>query len=143
MAERIANVRAATEDDAEAVLALAERFATSFRVCEQSFRETFARLLSDKSGCILVAVEAGTVVGYLLGFDHDTFFANGRVAWVEEIMVEEAHRRCGTGRALMSAFELRSMERGGKLVALATRRASAFYEALGFEGSATYFRKLL
>jgi NAD(P)-dependent dehydrogenase (short-subunit alcohol dehydrogenase family) len=33
--------------------------------------------------------------------------------------------------------------RGCKLAALATRRAAGFYRALGYEESATYFRKLL
>ena len=42
----------------------------------------------------------------------------------------------------MREFERRAAERGSRLVALATRRASAFYLGLGYEESATYFRKL-
>ena len=72
-----------------------------------------------------------------------TFFANGKVAWVEEIMVGSSRRKAGVGRALMTAFEEWSANRGAKLVALATRRAAEFYRALGYEESAIYFRKLL
>jgi GNAT superfamily N-acetyltransferase len=65
------------------------------------------------------------------------------VAWVEEIMVSEALRRQGIGQLLMQEFEAWAVARGCKLVALATRRAAVFYQALGYEESATYFRKLL
>jgi hypothetical protein len=43
----------------------------------------------------------------------------------------------------MTVFERWSDRRGAKLVALATRRAAGFYRAVGYEESATYFRKLL
>jgi hypothetical protein len=43
----------------------------------------------------------------------------------------------------MQGFEAWAAKRGSKLVALATRRAAPFYQALGYEESAIYFRKLL
>jgi hypothetical protein len=43
----------------------------------------------------------------------------------------------------MEAFESWAKSRGAALVALATRRAAPFYLALGYEESASYFRKLL
>lgn len=81
--------------------------------------------------CLAVAEEPIGVVGYVLGPDHLTLFANGRVAWVEEITVREDGRGQGTGRLLMSYFEAWAASRGAKLIALATRRAAAFYRALG------------
>jgi GNAT superfamily N-acetyltransferase len=75
--------------------------------------------------------------------DHYTLFANGRVAWVEEIMVRADMRGQGIGRALMEAFEAWARSRSSRLVALATRRAAPFYAALDYEESAIYFRKLL
>jgi len=92
---------------------------------------------------LLIAEEQGDVLGYLLGFDHETFFANGRVSWVEEVMVREDRRREGIGETLMERFEEWAKSRDSKLVALATRRASPFYMAIGYEDSATYFRKLI
>ena len=89
-----------------------------------------------------VADEDG-VIGYLLGLDHPTFYADGRVAWVEEIIVREDCRRQGVGRCLMDAFETWTVRRGSKLIALSTRRAASFYRAIGYEESATYFRKLV
>jgi len=49
----------------------------------------------------------------------------------------------GIGSGLMNAFEAWARLRGSKLIGLATRRAAPFYAALGYEESATFFRKLL
>ena len=62
---------------------------------------------------------------------------------MEEILVRPEYRGGGAGRALMSAFEQRAADQGCRLVALATRRAAAFYRALDYQESAVYFRKVL
>jgi len=90
-----------------------------------------------------LAVDDDQCLGYLLGFRHLTFYASGPVAWAEEVLVPSGHRGRGTGRALMTAFERWAAGHGCALVALATRRAAPFYRALGYEDSATYFRKVL
>ena len=136
-------VRDAVAADAQAILALARDFATCFHLLPARFHEAFQALMAERDASILVAQHAGEIVGYLLGFDHHTFFANGRVAWVEEIMVRADFRRRGIGRELMRHFEARVKSRSATLVALATRRASDFYQSLGYEKSASYFRKLL
>jgi GNAT superfamily N-acetyltransferase len=82
-------------------------------------------------------------VGYLLGFRHLTFYANGPVGWVEEVVVPDQDRSRGIGRILMDAFERWAAAEGCTLVALATRRAAPFYRALEYEESAAYFRKVL
>jgi len=137
------HIRLAQHADAEAVFALAKPFATSFVVDAQAFHQAFAALLTSPQAHLGVAETAQQLVGYVLGFEHYTFFANGRVAWIEEIMVSAALRRQGIGQLLMREFETWAVARDCKLVALATRRAAAFYQALGYEESATYFRKLL
>jgi GNAT superfamily N-acetyltransferase len=137
------NIRRAQDTDAEAVLALARPFATSFIIDAQAFHRSFAALLASSQAYLAVAEVEQQLVGYVLGFDHYTFYANGRVAWVEEIMVSEPWRRRGIGQLLMQGFEEWSAARGATLVGLATRRAAPFYKALGYEESATYFRKLL
>jgi GNAT superfamily N-acetyltransferase len=136
-------IRTAQYTDAEAVFALAKPFATSFVVDEQAFHRAFSALLASPQAYLAVAETAQQLVGYVLGFEHYTFFANGRVAWVEELMVSELFRRQGIGQLLMQEFEAWAVASGCKLVALATRRAAAFYQAIGYEESATYFRKLL
>jgi GNAT superfamily N-acetyltransferase len=137
------DVRRAAPQDTEAVLALARDFATSFVVDPAAFGASFSTLIADSHACLLVAEQGERLVGYLLGFEHVTLYANGPVAWVEEITVSTQHRRRGVGRLLMHAFEGWAATRGARLVGLATRRAASFYQALGYAESASYFRKLL
>ena len=136
-------IRKATLDDVDGVFLLASDLATSFDVEKRPFSASFQQILTDEHALLLVASENKKIVGYCLGFEHTTFFANGRVAWVEEMMVTSTRRKEGVGRSLMTVFEEWSASRGAKLVALATRRAAGFYRAVGYEESATYFRKLL
>jgi GNAT superfamily N-acetyltransferase len=137
------HIRPATIGDAEAVGDLASQLATSFPFSRASFDAGYAALLSSDSASLLVADYGDGVVGYLLGFTHVTFYANGPVAWVEEILVRDDARGRGTGRALMQAFEEWATQRDCVLVALATRRAVPFYRALEYEESAVYLRKIL
>jgi GNAT superfamily N-acetyltransferase len=62
---------------------------------------------------------------------------------VEELFVLNEFRGKKIGKKLMEIIEERALERGSKLVALATRRASDFYKAIGYEESAKYFKKSL
>lgn len=136
-------IRTAEPPDSDALLALATAFATSFVVEPDAFQQMFLAVLADPDARLVVAEQDGQVLGYLLGFVHATFYANGLVAWVEEITVSASHRRQGFGRRLMQDFERWATGRGARQVALATRRAAPFYQALGYEESASYLRKLL
>jgi GNAT superfamily N-acetyltransferase len=136
-------VRPADIGDVEAVFELAADMAVSFTVEPEAFRRSFAAVLSATDAHVLVIDVDGHVGGYLLGFEHPAFFANGPVAWVEEIAVHESLRRRNLGSRLMAAFEDGVRGRGGRLVALATTRADSFYEAIGYDRHATYFRKIL
>lgn len=99
-------IRPARPADEPAVLTLATAFATSFEVDPAAFKTGFARVVDAPEACLLVAETDATVaIGYVLGFVHPTFYANGPVAWVEEITVDAALRGQGTGRRLMEAFE--------------------------------------
>jgi len=136
-------VRIAEADDLDAIFTLAEKLATSFVVDPESFRQVYNRVLELPDATLLVAENNHQIVGYLLGFEHPAFYANGSVAWVEELYVANAHRGGGIGRVLMSHFEQSAKAAGNRLVALATRRAGNFYQAIDYEQSATYFKKHL
>ena len=130
-------------EDLENLFPLVDGFATSFKVERSAFEESLRHLLSDDAAHLTGAESDGELIGYCLGADHCAFYANGRVAWVEEITVKEEVRRMGVGRELIEEFEAWCITRGSKLVALATRRAGPFYEAIGYEESAVYYRKVL
>jgi GNAT superfamily N-acetyltransferase len=121
-------VRQAGPADADKVAGLAAELAQSFAFSRAGFDVSYPALLAGQDAHVLVAEDGGDCVGYLLGFCHLTFFANGPVGWVEEVLVRQEHRGRGIGRDLMSAFE---------------RWAAPFYLALGYEESAAYLRKVL
>ncbi|HEY5355577.1 MAG TPA: GNAT family N-acetyltransferase [Streptosporangiaceae bacterium] len=138
-----ARVRSALGADVGAVASLAAELAQSFAFSREQFDLSYPALLASADACLLVAAEGDDCLGYVLGFRHLTFYANGPVRWVEEIVVTQQYRGRGLGRALMSAFESWAAARDCVLVALATRRAAPFYLALGYAESATYLRKIL
>ena len=117
--------------------------AQSFPFSRARFDLSYPALLAAGDALLLLAAGKDDHLGYLLGFRHLTFYANGPVGWVEEVFVRRQDRGRGTGRALMSAFEQWAADRGCVLVALATRREAPFYRALGYEESAIYHRKVL
>lgn len=139
----IIKIRKAKLSDRKDIFSLVKEFSTSFNPEEKIFEESLSKLLTNEFAFINVAECEGKIVGYCLGFDHETFYANGKVSWVEEIMVAKDYRKLGVGKMLMEEFEGWSVSRKSKLIALATRRASSFYEALDYEESAVYYRKLL
>ncbi len=136
-------IRQAEENDKIQIFELVKRFATSFNPVQVKFNESFDYLMKSDSSKIFLAIDRTRVIGYLLGFEHYSFYANGRVGWVEEIMVSEDYRRQGVGQKLMREFEKWVENKNGKLIGLATRRASDFYKAIGYEESAIFFRKLI
>ena len=136
-------IRNATIEDLDPLFSLAENFATSFTPNKTDLDHSLQHLLRDESVLMSVAVVENEVVGYCLAFDHYTFYANGRVTWVEEIMTREDLREKGIGRNLMASVETWAASRQSKLIGLATRRAADFYTAIGYEESAIFFRKMI
>jgi GNAT superfamily N-acetyltransferase len=136
-------IRPAGYHDAAAVCRLAEQLATSFPFSTGAFLQAFSQLREAKDAALLVAEDHSQVCGYLLGFAHPAFFAGGPVGWVEEVIVAAEHRGVGLGTALIDEFEKWATNRGCRLVALATSRATAFYQTLGYSTTAAYLRKPL
>lgn len=137
-------IRPARLNDADGVWPLARDFATSFTPVRIAFDGTWERLVGAPNTLLLVAETVeGDIVGYLLGNSHLTFLANGPVAWVDEVMVEQSRRRTGVGRRLMEHAEDWARAIGAGYLALASRRAGPFYAALDYEDSAVFFKKTL
>jgi GNAT superfamily N-acetyltransferase len=137
-------VRPARLDDRDLIWPLTQQFATSFDPERRAFDSAFAAIVGRPDTFIAVAeLPTVGVAGYTLASSHLTLFANGPLAWVEELMVSPGERRVGVGASLMRAAEQWAQEQGAAYLALATRRAADFYKAIGYSESATLFRKVL
>lgn len=137
------HIRPAQTIDAEPLLRLVRLFPTPTPPDDVAYRAALQEKLVDGNSFLAVAQEGSTLVGYVSGYCHTTFYAGGKTAWVDELFVLEQFRQLGGGRALMNAFEVWAAQRGCKLVSLATAGARAFYERLGYATKAGYYKKYL
>ena len=137
-------VRPARAGDTDQLLDLVQELATTFEPTKRRFVETLSKLSDNNDALLLVAEESnGRLAGYVLGFRYDTFHADGPVTFVEELCVRPDVRAASVGRTLMTEFEVWSRTSEARLVAVATRRARAFYEAIGFDSRGDYLERLL
>ena len=134
-------IRNATTYDVPAIRALVQTLALRGPLADEAVDREIVGALADERSVLLVA-DDDDVVGYLLGV-LAPMPVHGGLALVQELVVREDHRRTGLGAALMAAFEERARSAGAGVISLATSRAGAFYEALGFTAAATYYRRPL
>lgn len=131
-----------TAADADRVFAFACGLSRSGPLERESFEVQLESALADDRCVLLVAEDRHEPVGYLMGLVAPMFVYGG-LALVQELFVADDRRGQGHGRDLMTAFHIVAAERRAGVAALATRRAGAFYEALGYTTSAAYYRRAL
>jgi GNAT superfamily N-acetyltransferase len=136
-------VRRATVGDEFELFALVRQFPTPTPPDRETFASALRSKLRDADAFVAVAEQDGKLVGYVAGDAHETFYAGGKVAWVDEILVAPDARRQGIGSALMAEFDAWAENGRCRLIGLATRAAASFYEELGFEDSAGYYKRYL
>ena len=98
-------IRKAKKKDRADVLLLAEALATSYVVDCRAFEKAFEHALNDPREVVFVAKQGEECIGFCLGSIHTTFYANGDIAWLEELYVSPEYRRSGVGKKLVSSFE--------------------------------------
>ena len=132
-------IRPATADDTPTVCRLIRALAEYERLTHTVLLDE-ARVRAHLFGPrpfaeVLLAEEAGAVVGFALFFpNYSTFLAQPGI-YLEDLFVEPAHRGKGHGKALLRALARLAVERGcGRLewsVLNWNEPAIRFYEALG------------
>jgi len=133
-------IRPAVIADADPVFSLLVQFATSYRPERAVFNATFPELISSPAACLLVAEDAGEVVGYALAVKTPTLYANGPNWLLQEIMVNPSRRSEGIGSRLLRAVVHHAQADSATEVVLATRRAGGFYIKHGFIETASYYK---
>jgi len=136
-------LRKARQQDLEPLTALLELLFTieadfGFDAARQ--RRGLSLMLDNNQGCILVAEEAGQVIGMCTGQVVISTAEGGPAVLVEDVVVDPGHRGCGVGRELMAAMAGWGLEQGAvRLQLLADKNnfsALSFYERIGWRMTA-------
>lgn len=142
MKELNVSVRRAIESDSNSVFSMAATLSQSFDVAGKNRHVDFVNLITNPNYVLLILRINGDSQGYIFGYIHYAFYASENIASIEELYVDEAWRGQHLGTKLINAFEAIVIERGVRLISVATRRASSFYLKNGYEPSAEYLRKI-
>jgi GNAT superfamily N-acetyltransferase len=83
----------------------------------------------------LIAERGGEIAGYAIFYSTFSTFLAIQGIWLEDLYVRPAHRKGGTGRALLSAVAAKLRERGGQRLEWSAldwnELALGFYRGLG------------
>lgn len=127
-------------DELTALLRLLFTIEADFSFNEPRQRKGLLMMLDNDRGCVLVAEEAGQVIGMCTGQLVISTAEGGPAVLVEDMVVDPAHRGRGAGRALIKAMAGWAQEQGAtRLQLLADKNnppALAFYERLGWRTTA-------
>jgi len=138
-------VRAALETDEERCLEMIEALGAEARV--SAWSATFRALLDGSRGEVLVADEAGGLLGVVTFSYNLAIRYGGEYAQLEELIVDPAARGRRLGGLLVEAAIERARIRGcrefGLYLVEATERNRPFYEKYGFRHVGTELRQRL
>lgn len=128
-------VRRGRPGDAAHVLALIEQLGYSPK--ERQYDETFAQVVRHPEAAVFVAADGLKVIGYLAMSQRPQIRLGGRIAVIDELVVDERRRGDGIGSALLEAALKHAGDLGCRRMELNTSRARdsygrRFYSSHGF-----------
>jgi GNAT superfamily N-acetyltransferase len=113
----------------------------------KAFKKVFIQVLNDPNAQIMIAEADGQIVAFLDLTFRKTLFHRGWTMIIEDLIVDEAHRRKGIGKRLAELCEDLAREKGCHAIELSSdlhrKETHLFWEALGYEGKAYQFRKVI
>jgi ribosomal protein S18 acetylase RimI-like enzyme len=140
-------IREATESDLPAIGKLLEDLTDAIDSSEGIDTEialkNYERLLNDGGSHFLMAIRAGTPVGFINFTVRQTILHQGPSALIDELVVAEEYRGKGFGRQLVQAAIEKCRQLGCCEVEVSTEKtnlqARKFYKQCGFEERGTLF----
>jgi GNAT superfamily N-acetyltransferase len=139
------NIRRATPDDASATASLLTELGYSQPI--DFFRERLEIFGNKPDELVLVAEQAGSVVGILAFRAFLYFHEPGKQGRIIALVVSESVRGGGVGRALVAECEKFALECGCKRMEVTTgtqrEKAHRFYESMGYQETSKRYLKPL
>lgn len=138
-------IEKATEADFDGVVSLLHQLWPGKDLESKVLFPIYASGVNDSRRAFLVARAAGKVVGFGCMTIKNDLWVAGNLAYVDELVVDEAFRGRGIGTRLMEEMVLIADEHGCKKIELDSAfhrvRAHEFYRNLGFEKRSFVFSK--
>jgi len=134
-------VRRGTQDDFEGLKSLISQWNMEWEINDESISKAIDCYLSDSSKIFLVAEDENNIVGYITGSINPTFYLNGNISWIEELLVKNSETNSGIGSSLIKDFESICIQNNVKMIHVASTSKSPFYEKSGFDKKGTYLVK--
>ncbi len=140
-------IRDCKESDFDMVLPLLRQLWPDKLIEMETQRRVFALALREPGMRYICAEDAGAIVGFLSLTSRESLYRQGRLAYLDEIVVEEGRRGKGVGTALLGRAEELAREAGCNCLELdsAFHRTDAhrFYEREGYTKTGNTFEKEL
>lgn len=135
-------IRAARASDSDAVFALLNELEVSYLPDREAFDLTFDAFADGESDALLLVADVdGVVQGYALTTISRLLYTNGSSAQLQELVVHGSAQGNGIGSLLVETTERECRSRGVRQLTVASRRASGFYERLGYGSTADYLKR--
>ena len=142
MSERV-EIREASVADASAMARLCVQL--GYPAESNAMPERLQRLARDPNARALVATQGERVVGLLTVHLRDTINHEAPIGQITLLVVDEAIRSRGAGRALVEAAEAWARSRGTRRITVTTALdrggAHAFYEKIGYSHTGRRYGK--
>ena len=127
-------LRSISDEERQQIAALVAQLTT-----KQVDPSRFDEVVDSHNTLLLTARRNGRIVGVLVLALYPTL--TGRKAWIEDVVVDNAERGAGIGRALVERAIAEASERGAATLDLTSnpsrQAAHRLYRACGFEERAT------
>jgi glucosamine-phosphate N-acetyltransferase len=143
----VANIRETELNDFENVIKLLEQLWPDKELNRNALLKVFSTATKSPDNTYLCAEINGNMIGFCSIVIKESLRVEGRVAHIDELIIDESFRRMSFGTELLEAASAVAKKRGCKIVELDSafyrEDAHKFYSKKGFEKKAYLFSKEL
>jgi len=140
-------IRQCQTDDFDEVILLLRQLWADKTLDPASLRPIFNHGLASNSKTYLVATEEKRVIGFGSLSLKDDLWPEGRVAYIDELVVDSEYRSKGIGAQLLELLVATAQRKGCYRIELTSafyrKESHRFYERPGFASRAFVFSKVL
>jgi ribosomal protein S18 acetylase RimI-like enzyme len=139
------NIRIAVKKDFDDVFRLLKQLWPDEELDKNALFTVFSRAIESRDDFCFCAEVGGRVVGFCALYVRNSFWQEGLLGYIGELIVDEPFREQGIGTALLNTAANKARETGCRKVELDSafdrKEAHEFYEKVGFKRRAYLFSR--